>query len=125
MSAIINYRGVTLVYIPLVWNIMVPPKVQLFLWLLSHNKLATVDKLKKKGMNKPEQCCFCSEKENIHHLFFDCVVAKNIWEYVREFLDLDIGSDYIPVASRWLHKEKYYVANIISTGVEEYMVNKK
>jgi hypothetical protein len=53
------------------------------------------------------------------------VVAKNIWEYVREFLDLDIGSDYIPVASRWLHKEKYYVANIISTGVEEYMVNNK
>jgi hypothetical protein len=54
-----------------------------------------VDNLKKKGISKPEQCCLCSEKESINH----------------------IGSNYISVASRWLHKEKYYVANTISTAV--------
>jgi hypothetical protein len=40
---VISYRGITLLYIPAVWNICVPPKIHLFLWLLSHNKLATVD----------------------------------------------------------------------------------
>jgi hypothetical protein len=47
LYAIINYWGVTLVYVPTVWSVNVPPKVQLFLWLLSHNKLATVDNLNK------------------------------------------------------------------------------
>jgi hypothetical protein len=37
--SIISYRGVTPLYIPAVWNIRVPPKIHLFLWLLSHNKL--------------------------------------------------------------------------------------
>jgi hypothetical protein len=40
------------IYIPAVWNIRIPPKIQLFLWLLSHNKLATVDNLNRKGMHK-------------------------------------------------------------------------
>jgi hypothetical protein len=33
------------------------------MWLLSHNKLATVDNLNKKDMKKQELCVFCSEKE--------------------------------------------------------------
>jgi hypothetical protein len=45
---VISYRGTTPLYIPVVWNICVPPKIHLFLWLLSHNKLATVDNLIKR-----------------------------------------------------------------------------
>jgi hypothetical protein len=56
--AVISYRGVTPIYIPAIWSIVVPPKIQLFLWL-SHNKLAIVDNLNKKGFKKPGQCCFC------------------------------------------------------------------
>jgi hypothetical protein len=54
----------------------VPPKVQLFLWLLSQNKLAIVDNLIKKGFTKPAQCNFYNENESISHLFFDSAVAK-------------------------------------------------
>jgi hypothetical protein len=77
--AIIGYRVVTHVFIPSIWKVGVPPKIQLFLWLPSHNKLATVDNLNKKGFKKPEQCCFCCENESIIHLFFECGVAKAIW----------------------------------------------
>jgi hypothetical protein len=45
--AIISYRGVTPMYISATWNIKVPPKIQLFLWLLFHGKLATIDNLNK------------------------------------------------------------------------------
>jgi hypothetical protein len=73
----------------------VPPKIQLFLWLLSHNKLATVDNLNKKGLQKPVQCQFCNEAKSIVHLFFECVVAKTIWEGVIAHLSFGIDSDYL------------------------------
>jgi hypothetical protein len=117
LYAIINFRGVKPVFVPAVWSIEVPPKIHLFLWLLSHNKLATVDNLNKRGMTKPTQCKFCDEDESIKHLFFECVVSKNIWGYVCEFFGFDIGKDYISVAGKWLNKKKFYVTNMISAAV--------
>jgi hypothetical protein len=38
-----------------------------------------------------------------------------VWRYVCLFLELDIGKDYLSVASRWLSKEKCYSVNIVST----------
>lgn len=35
---VINFRGVQPTYIPAVWTLKVPPKIHVFLWLLSHNK---------------------------------------------------------------------------------------
>jgi hypothetical protein len=90
-------------------NIVIPPKIHLFLWLLSYNKLTTVGNLNKKGLKKNTLCCFCNENESIAHLFFDCVVAKVIWKHVSEFLGVEIGNDYLSVASKWLHKEKFTV----------------
>jgi hypothetical protein len=46
--AVISYRGVTPIYIPATWNIVVPLKIQLFFVAFSHNKLATVYNLNKK-----------------------------------------------------------------------------
>jgi hypothetical protein len=114
--SIINYRGVTHVFIPSIWDISLPPKVQLFLWLLSHKKLATVDNLNKKGLSKPSSCKFCDEEESISHLFFECVVAKAVWSYASQFLGFHIAGDYISVASKWLSKGKIYVVNIIITA---------
>jgi hypothetical protein len=52
--AVINFRGAASIYISAVWNVKVPPKIHLFLWLLSHNKLATIANLNRKGLAKPE-----------------------------------------------------------------------
>jgi hypothetical protein len=95
LYAIINYRCVILVYVSAVWNIVVPPKIHLFLWLLSYHKLATMDNRNKRGMSKPVQCRFFMEEESINHLFFDCAVARNVWTYACEFLGFDIGADYL------------------------------
>jgi hypothetical protein len=71
-------------FIPALWKIGVPPKIHMFLWLLSHNKLATVDNLNKKGLDKPKLCQLCDEEESISHLFFECVVS--VWSCVSEYL---------------------------------------
>jgi hypothetical protein len=76
-----------------------------------------VDNLNKKGLQKNTSCCFCGEQESIVHLFFGCVVAKVTWGYIRELLGIDIGTDYLSVATKWLQKEKMYCANVISTAV--------
>jgi len=62
LYTIINFRGVQPV----------------FLWLLSNNKLMTVDNLAERGIHKPLDCKFCSEKESIHHLFFECIIARQL-----------------------------------------------
>jgi hypothetical protein len=103
--------GVTPAYAPAAWKINVLPKIQFFLWHLSHNKLATVDNLNKRGMSKPTQCQFCGDNESISHLFFECCVAKVIWGYAKEFLGMKISFDYISVASKWLSEEKAYTTS--------------
>ena len=45
---IVNFRGVTPVYTPAVWSLYVPPRIHVFLWLVSKNKLLTRDNLAKR-----------------------------------------------------------------------------
>jgi hypothetical protein len=59
----------------------------------------------------------CAENGSINHLFFESAIAKAIWSYVEEFLRYEIGTNYISIASKWLHKVKFYGANIISTAL--------
>jgi hypothetical protein len=77
--SIISFIGVTPVYIPAIWSLMIPARVHIFLWLLSNNNLMTRDNLQKRNLGKPVCCMFCSDNESVEHLFFRCIVAKNIW----------------------------------------------
>jgi hypothetical protein len=45
------------------------------------------------------------------------VVAKAVWNSVNDFLQMEIGDSYISVASKWLHRERFYSANIITFAV--------
>jgi hypothetical protein len=83
---------------------------------LAYNKLATVDNLNRKGCKKDTHCCYCGENESISHLFFECVVAKVIWSYISDLVGIEVGGDYVSVASKWLSKEKNYCINVISAA---------
>src|SRR4051794_41111561 len=85
LYAIINNGGVTPIYIPSVWQLHIPPRVHIFLWLLAHKKLMTRDNMKRRHLHKLEDCIFCSEEESIDHLFFECIVARQIWPVISEF----------------------------------------
>jgi hypothetical protein len=73
---IINFRGILPVFVPAVWHLKVPPRVQFFLWLLSKNKNLTRDNLNIRKKLDDLTCLFCTENESVQHLFFECVVAK-------------------------------------------------
>ena len=68
-------------------------------------------------MNKPEHCMFCTDEESIQHLFFDCIVAKNVWRVVSGFFNTPLGSDYTSVARFWIANKKHAVLNSVCASV--------
>ena len=87
MYAMINFRGISQVHIPDMWKIHVPPNIHIFLWLLAHNKMLVRDNLSKRQHSDDLSCLFCSEGENINHLFFECVVALEIWRIIHSIIN--------------------------------------
>jgi len=77
------------------------------------------DNLKTRGIVKPLGCQFCAEEETISHLFFDCVVAKEVWRYAAIHCNLHVQS-YFDMARKWIcdfFLKKHGVLSIISAGV--------
>jgi hypothetical protein len=71
LYAVINHRGVVPIFVPAVWKLNIPPRIQIFLWLLSKNKALTRDNLAKRREVTDKTCLFCNEAESVMHLFFD------------------------------------------------------
>jgi hypothetical protein len=73
--------------------------VQVFLWLISHNKVLTRDNLAKHEHVQDVACLFCAENELVDHLCFSCDVVKIIWNGISSLIKFDIGCCYESVAS--------------------------
>jgi hypothetical protein len=115
---VVNDGGVTPVHTPVVWKLHIPPKIHIFLWLLANNKLLTRDNVCKRREVEDKTCLFCNEHESIHHLFFDCVVAKVILGHIAAIFDKPIESDFESVARWWLSENKHSVLNIFSCSLD-------
>jgi hypothetical protein len=60
-------------------------------------------------------CLFCSEPESINHMFFDCVVARQVWRLVSELIGFKIGLNYESMVKCWLCNKKFGVVNMLSS----------
>jgi hypothetical protein len=117
LYSVINFRGVIPVYIPTVWKLIVPPRIHFFLWLLSNNKLLTRDNLEKRKKLDDASCIFCSDKETIAHLFFDCIVAKRAWTVISRIIGMQVGESYESIAKLWLCNKKFGITNMVTSAV--------
>ena len=113
---LLTIKGVKPVYVQAVWKLKIPPRVQMFLWLLSKNKLLTRNNLAKRRELDDLTCLFCSETITIHHLFFYCCVAKCMWSALADILGLSGNWDYECVASLWVPNKKFMLANIVNVA---------
>jgi hypothetical protein len=116
LYSVINFRGFP-VYFPVVWKLTIPPRVHIFLWLLSKNNLITRDNLGKRRTLNDASCLFCIEEESVDHLFFGCVVAKRAWELVSDALGVNVGSDYVSIAKLCLCNKKFGIVNMVSAAL--------
>jgi hypothetical protein len=117
LYSVINFRGVTPVFVPAVSKLRVPPRVHFFLWLLSKNKILTRDNLEKRRKLDDTSYVFCSERETACHLFFGCVVAKRAWQVISQVLCIEVHVDYESVARLWLCNKKHDTANMVTSAV--------
>jgi hypothetical protein len=62
----------------------------------------TTDNLRKRHLNKPEDCIFRSDKESIHHVLFQYIVASQVWQTISQHFNIDVVGDYIFVAKFWI-----------------------
>jgi hypothetical protein len=100
-----------------VWKIIVPPRIHIFLWLVANNKILTRDNLSKRKSLDDMSCLFCSESESASHLFFNCCVAKYAWETLSEILNFWTRQDFESVAKLWLQNKKYKFVNLCTTAM--------
>ncbi|XP_073291031.1 uncharacterized protein [Primulina huaijiensis] len=62
------------------------PKQRFLLWLVSHRKLLTRDRL---GYLLDKSSVLCNySAESVSHLFFDCPIARSIWNCIRSWLGM-------------------------------------
>ena len=114
---VINFRGISPVFVPAVWALKVPPRVHFFLWLLSKNKVLTRDNLSIRKKIKDPTCLFCSEAETVNHLFFDCVVAKQLWSILSEIFNRQVGTYFVSVGTMWISNRKFIVENVFCAAI--------
>ena len=63
-----------------IWKSWAPPKCRFFMWLVAHNRCWTADRLARRDLPHPNWCLLCDqEEENIQHLLFECVFARQFW----------------------------------------------
>jgi hypothetical protein len=98
------------------WSIAVPPRLHIFLWLLANGKVPTRDNLSKRKYVEDKTCLFCSSLETVHHTFFECCVAKMLWETVAEVTGLPVISDFTSLSKWWLHGKKMGNLNVVTTA---------
>jgi hypothetical protein len=114
---VINDRGIKQIYTLVMWKVHVPPRIHVFLSLLANNKTLTRDNLAKRRNVDDKSCLFCSENETVMHLFYECCVARNLWEIVAEITGLPLVTDFESMAKWWIRSKKYNQVNVFYAAV--------
>jgi hypothetical protein len=84
------------------WKIKLPLKIRVFLWLLYKEAILTNDNLVKRNWYGNIMCYFCNNLETIHHLFFDCALAKFLWRVIQLTLRLSTPHNIKQVYRDWV-----------------------
>lgn len=96
---------------------MAPRRYLVFLWMAYHNKVLTRDNLSKRQVVEDITCLFCAESESVAHLFFYCIVAKEIWTVIAEIFNFAIRCSMSDLAVLWCVDNKKSVVAISCVAV--------
>jgi hypothetical protein len=62
------------------------------------------------------KCEICTEFEIVHHLMFECIVARALWDLFEEVFYVHV-SNFESIATKWLCNKKSMHFNVVSSAV--------
>jgi len=98
------------------WKIKVPLKTKIFLWYLKKGVTLTKDNLAKRKWKGSTKCSFCSAEESIQHLFFDCYLARFIWNAVHIAFNIQQPTSISNMLGSWIKSFPFELRNQILVG---------
>jgi hypothetical protein len=63
-------------------------------------------------------CCFCNSHETIHHLFFDCVLAKFIWRIIQLTFGLGEPINVTNIYGAWAQNMNLRSKRLLYVGID-------
>ena len=100
-----------------VWDVKVPLKIKVFMWFVHKQVILTKDNLIKRNWTGSTRCSFCDRDETIKHLFFDCPLAKVLWQTVHIAFNIKPPTSVYAFFGTWLNGIESNVARHIRVGV--------
>jgi hypothetical protein len=88
------------------------------LWLLANNKTLTRDNLAKRKEIYDLSCLLYNEKEFVTHLFFNCCVARELWNEFADILGVPVIVDFESMAKNWLGGNRLTILNVYVGSVD-------
>jgi len=89
----LTFRGVKVPTLIDIWNCRVPLKIQIFLWMvfhdrIFHDRIQSAVQLKKRRWAGEVNCKMCGERETADHILFGCPTAMFLWIFLKDSLKL-------------------------------------
>jgi hypothetical protein len=88
------------------------------LWLLANNKTLTRDNLAKRKEIYDLSCLLYNEKEFVTHLFFNCCVARELWNEFADILGVPVIVDFESMAKNWPGGNRLTILNVYVGSVD-------
>jgi zinc-binding in reverse transcriptase len=70
------------------WEIKIPLRVQVFLWLMLRNILLIIDNMIKRGWMIVSICYLCRQLKTVHHIFHECSYVKRLRDSITDAIPL-------------------------------------
>jgi len=100
-----------------IWKAKLPIKIKIFLWLVCQNAILTKYNLCKRKWKGNKSCAFCTEDENVQHIFFGCLMAKYVWSILAFSLGADCRPSNIDQYWIWVNKILPYSQQMHAVGL--------
>ena len=98
------------------WKVKLPLKIKIFLWYLNKGVILTKDNLVKRRWKGNTSCSFCDTSETIQHLFFDCHMARMVWNAVSITFGFPPPANTNSLFGSWLKSFPFRLRNQILIG---------
>ncbi|KAH9747206.1 reverse transcriptase domain-containing protein [Citrus sinensis] len=104
----------------IIWKLMLPEKVKIFLWRAAKNLLPTAENLREKRVMQEATCPICKKEiESTAHALLFCKFARKVWRYSS--LGIDLKTEKFPDVITLLHHSYHHHSNLNGELVASFL----